>query len=57
MEITKSELEQLYRTKKNKEVCEILGITPPTLGNYIKKMKIKQKGKGSTNTKVTIKEG
>jgi len=52
--ITQSELKQLYSTKKNRELCEILKITMPTLMSYLKKNKIELKGSGNRQTKAKV---
>lgn len=52
--ITHSELKQLYSTKKNRELCEILKITMPTLMTYLKKYKIELKGSGNRQTKAKV---
>ena len=56
--ITRGELEDLYRTNTNKEVCKILGITVPTLLKYLDDCGIERKGmgnpKGSSNKKIRI---
>ena len=44
--LKKSKLEKLYRNNPNKVVCEILGISTPTLMSYLKKLGIEPKGKG-----------
>lgn len=44
--ITKKELEDLYNSKSNTEVCEILGVAEPTLLRYLKDAGIELKGKG-----------
>ena len=52
--ITKQELQQLYLTKTNKEVCEILQITVPTLLSYLKKKNISLKGSGNRQVKAKV---
>jgi len=52
--ITQSELKQLYSTKKNRELCQILKITMPTLMTYLKKYKIQLKGSGNRQTKAKV---
>lgn len=47
LKITKEELEKLYLTRKNSDICRILGISLPTLLKYIKNSGIKPKGKGN----------
>lgn len=49
--ITKEELEELYNSKSNIEVCEILGIAEPTLLRYLKSAGIELKGKGGGQPK------
>ena len=44
--ITKQELEKLYYSKRNKDVCKELDISEPTLNYLLKKSGIKLKGKG-----------
>jgi hypothetical protein len=46
MEITKKELEKLYKENSNSAVCKKLGISSPTLILYLKKCNIPLKGKG-----------
>ena len=54
-EITKSELEKLYRGNTNAKVCEILGICDLTLTRYLIANGIARKGRGaSKKTKVKI---
>lgn len=52
--ITKEELHQLYVTKTNKKVCEILQITMPTLLSYLKKNNIALKGSGNRQPKAKV---
>ena len=52
VEIKKEELEKLYREKTNIEVCNILGITKPTLSKILKANNILLKGKGKSKIKV-----
>jgi len=52
--ITQSELKQLYSAKKNRELCQILKITMPTLMSYLKKYKIQLKGSGNRQTKAKV---
>lgn len=47
MRVTKSQLEELYKTKSNKEVCQILGVSMPTLLSYLKSANIPLKGSGN----------
>lgn len=56
-EITKEELQKLYSTKPNKEICKLLNVTNATLVSYLKKFEIPLKGKGNRlrKTKVIIK--
>lgn len=54
LSITRQELEQLYLSKKNKEVCQILKITMPTLLSYLKKNRISLKGSGNREAKTKI---
>ena len=53
MIITKEELEELYNSNTNDEVCRILSISKVTLSKYIKKAGIPMKGKGNTK-KITL---
>lgn len=56
--LTKNQLEELYYSKKTREVCKELGVSLPTLIKYIKKLGISQKPKGnydnSDKAKITI---
>lgn len=52
--ITKEELHQLYLSKTNKKVCEILQITMPTLLSYLKKNNIDLKGSGNRQSKAKV---
>jgi hypothetical protein len=54
MKITKEELQELYQENENKIVCDKLNITNATLISYIKKLGIKQKGKGNRKPKSLI---
>jgi len=45
-QLTKKEFSDLYYSKKNIEVCEILGISEPTLLKYLEESGIKKKGMG-----------
>lgn len=56
MEITKEKLQELYSTKKNKEICELLGITNKTLVKYLIKLGIPLKGKGYVKKLIIISE-
>ena len=54
--IKKSELKKMYLSMSNKDLCEKLGVTLPTLMKYLKLAGIKKKGSGNrTNTKAKIK--
>ncbi len=46
-QITKSELESLYRNNTNEKACEVLGVSKATFLSYLKKADIKLKGKGN----------
>lgn len=46
MRIERNELEKLYLNQNNKDTCNQLGITNPTLVSLIKENGIEQKGKG-----------
>jgi hypothetical protein len=52
--IKNEELKHLYLTKKNKEICKILGVTMPTLMSYLKKAKIELKGCGNREPKAKV---
>jgi hypothetical protein len=54
IEIRKEELQELYLTKKNREICNILQISMPTLMSYLKKAKIELKGSGNRETKAKV---
>lgn len=54
LSITKQDLEQLYRSNKNKKVCEILRITMPTLVSYLKQHNITLKGCGNREPKAKV---
>jgi len=54
LEITKSELEILYLSNKNKVVCEKLGISEMTLIKLLKENGIKNKGKGNYHNKIMV---
>lgn len=54
MEITKEELTKLYNSLSNKEICKQLGISNQTLINYLRKNKIKMKGKGNREKKAKV---
>lgn len=47
MIITKKKLKELYQNNTNKELCEMLDITNPTLIKYLKEAGIKPKGRGN----------
>ena len=49
--ITSAKLADLYRTKQNKDICKMLGISDPTLTKYLKQLNIPLKGKGNRKTK------
>ena len=53
MEITKKELEKLYKENNNGIVCKKLGISSPTLISYLKKCNIPLKGKGKKSLIIT----
>ncbi len=52
--LTKQELQNLYLKKTNKEICESLKITMPTLLSALKKAGIKLKGSGNRKLKSII---
>lgn len=54
MKIRKEKLEKLYNSKSSKEVCSILGISPPTLLKIIKANYIIPKGKGNRSKRSPI---
>lgn len=47
IEITKNELEKLYRENTNDKVCETLGMSKATLIKYLNEAGIELKGKGN----------
>jgi hypothetical protein len=47
MEITKKELEKMYKEKTNAECCEILGVSNVTFLTMISENGIEMKGKGN----------
>ena len=49
MQISKKELERMYYGNTNKDVCQRLGISTPTLIDLLKRTGIKLKGKGQAN--------
>ena len=55
MEITKTELEKLYRENTNATVCEKLGISGLTLTRYLTAFNIPLKGRGASHgTKIKL---
>lgn len=46
-QITKTELEKLYRSSKNTDLAEQLGISVPTLIRYVSEAGIELKQKGN----------
>ncbi len=54
IEISKTELADLYYSLPNKEVCRKLGISNNTLISYLKAAGIKTKGSGNRNKKNKI---
>lgn len=54
MEITKEELEKLYYSNTNEELCKILSVSKPTLIKYLSIAGIELKGKGGTLKKVKL---
>ena len=54
MEMTKEELRKLYYSKRNKEVCMILGVTNVTLVATLKRYKIPLKKKGNRYPKYKV---
>lgn len=54
MQITKESLERLYTDNTNKVVCDVLGITNPTLVSYLKHYGIELKGKGNKKSQPKI---
>jgi hypothetical protein len=53
-QITKTELENMYRHNSNQEVCQMLGVSLPTLLSYLKEFGIVLKGKGNSKTKIEL---
>lgn len=53
--ITRNELEKLYSTMLNKDLCKLLSISPQTLNNYLKSNGIRLKGKGNRSRKTKVK--
>lgn len=47
MELTKEELEKMYNSMTNEELCKKLDISKPTLSKYISDLGIEPKGKGT----------
>jgi hypothetical protein len=56
IKITPEKLEKLYNKHKKFKLCEMLGITDPTLTRYLKKYNIPLKGKGNRTRKVSFVE-
>jgi len=54
IQLTKQELQSLYLTKTNREICESLEITMPTLLSALKKAGIELKGSGNRKSKSII---
>ena len=54
MNLTKTNLADLYSRKKNVEICKELGITMPTLISYLNYYDIELKGKGNRFSKKKI---
>ena len=60
--MSNEELVRLYSTKKNREICAILGVKMPTLMSYLKKAKktinfeLKGSGNRQPKAKVIIKD-
>ena len=50
-DLTKPQLENLYSSKENKEICRELGITNMTLVSYLDFFKISKKGRGNRKAK------
>ncbi len=58
--ITKNELEELYKTLSNKEICDKLQISHTSLIALIKRAGLKTKGKGNkkrTHKIIIVQEG
>lgn len=53
-QITKAELENIYRNSTNKEAMDTLGVSLPTLLSMLKRAGIKPKGKGNKGVKIKI---
>lgn len=56
MRISKKELEEKYNKMKSKELAKELGVTFPTLLNYLKESGIQLKGKGNKKARKLIVE-
>ena len=54
MRISKKELEEKYNNMNSKELAKELGVTFPTLLNYLKEAGIKLKGKGNRKARKLI---
>ena len=50
-DLTKTQLETLYSSKENKEICKELGVTNMTLVSYLNFFKIPRKGRGNRKAK------
>jgi len=46
MELTKKELQDLYNSMTNEELCKKLDVSKPTLIKYLTDLEIPMKGKG-----------
>jgi phage antirepressor YoqD-like protein len=47
MKISRNKLEEMYRSKLDREICLQLKITPPTLRRLLRKAGIQLKGSGN----------
>lgn len=54
MKIRKKELEEKYRKMNSKDLAKELGVTFPTLLNYLKEAGIELKGKGNRKARKII---
>ena len=56
MELSNTELENLYRSNTNNVVCKLLGVTHPTLLKYLKENGIEIKGTRKKKLLITKEE-
>lgn len=57
MEMTKEELEKMYYSMTNEDLCKKLDISKPTLSKYISDLGIEPKGKGTKKKIKIVKKG